>query len=95
MKEVNDLFGRTKHGFFENKVRFFSKGSMVFEGFSLFCPVKAILQTLQRHKPDLKAPFSDGEKSTESFNLAQKTALKTTNQAHKNQKPSSQKAGLV
>lgn len=58
---------------------------MVFEGFTPFCPVKAILQTFKRHKPDMKTPFSDGEKSTDSFNLAQKTAIKTTNHPHKNQ----------
>ncbi|MGL6178867.1 MAG: hypothetical protein ACRC13_06570 [Tannerellaceae bacterium] len=85
LKEVNDLFGRTKQGFFKNKVRFWAKESMDFEGFAPFCPIKAILQTLKRHKSGSKTPFSDGEKSTYSFNLAQKTALKTTNQPRKNQ----------
>ncbi|MGL4493332.1 MAG: hypothetical protein ACRCT5_10845 [Tannerellaceae bacterium] len=83
LKEVNDLFGRTKQGFFENKVRFLAKESMVFEGFAPFCPVNAILQALKHHKSGSKTPFSEGEKSTDSFNLAQKTALKTTNQPSK------------
>lgn len=85
MKEVNDLFGRTKHGFFENKVKFLSKGSRIFEDLPLFCPINFILQALKRHKADLKTLFSEGEKSTEFFNLAQKTALKATNQPRKNQ----------
>ncbi|MGL4228852.1 MAG: hypothetical protein ACRCR3_09475 [Tannerellaceae bacterium] len=85
LKEVNDLFGRTKHGFFKNKVRFLDNESMVFEGFAPFCPVNAILQALKHHKSGSKTPFSEGEKSTDSFNLAQKIVQKTTNQPRKNQ----------
>lgn len=95
MKEVNDLFGRTKHGFFENKVRFLSKGSRIFEGLPLFYPINLILQTLICHKADLKTLFSEGEKSIEFFNLAQKTAIKATNQPRKNQRLFSQNSGLV
>ena len=59
-KEVNDLFGRTKHGFFKNKVRFLANESIVFEELTLLEPVNAFFRVLKRHKPDMKTPFSDG-----------------------------------